>query len=324
MHPLFTLMRKTGLALAIAGTAFAAHAAYPEKPIKMVVAYPAGGSTDVIARALAVKLGERLGQPVVVENRGGASGMIGSEYVAQQPADGYTLMFTAADTHSINPHVYAKMRYDAKADFTPVGRVGYLTMALIVHPSKPGTLAQYTEAAKAKPRGFTYASWGTGSSSQVAMEMFGGMAKVQQVHVPFQGAAPAITAVIGGQVDAMMVPLTLAEPNHRAGKVKLLGVAAPQRVPFAKDLPTFAEQGLPLDGRLWLGVLGPDGMPAEVVKTLNREINAALKDPGLQETMRKNGLEVAPSEDAQAFAKYLDAEYARWGKTIREANIRVD
>lgn len=315
--------RNRVIGLAFASAALAAQAAYPDKPIRMVVPYPAGGSTDVIARALAAALTDRLKQPVVVENRGGASGMIGSEYVASQPADGYTLVFTAADTHSINPHVYAKMRYDAKKDFTPVGIVGYLTMALIVNPAKPGTVAQYTEAAKAKPGGFTYASWGLGSSSQVAMEMFDSAAGIRQVHVPFQGAAPAITAVMGGQVDAMMVPLTLAEPNHRAGKVRLLGVAAPKRVPWATDLPTLAEQGVPLDGRLWLGVLGPAKMPAEVVTVLNRGIDAALKSPAVQETMLKNGLQVE-SGSAADFTNVLASEYERWGQTIRAAKIRVD
>lgn len=190
-----SFLRKSACGLLVAAAAVAAQAAYPDKPIRTVVPYPAGGSTDVIARALASALGTRLNQPVIVDNRGGASGMIGSEYVAKQPADGYTLVFTAADTHSINPHVYGKMHYDAKKDFTPVGLVGYLTMALITNPKQPATLAQYVQAAKAKPKSFTYASWGIGSSSQVAMEMFDGAASIEQVHVPFQGAAPAITAV---------------------------------------------------------------------------------------------------------------------------------
>ena len=318
--PAFT--RRAAIVL-MAGAAFAAHAAYPDKPIRMIVPYPAGGSTDVIARALAAGLGEQLKQAVVVENRGGASGMIGSEYVAAQPADGYTLVFTAADTHSINPHVYAKMRYDAKRDFTPVGVAGFLTMAMIVNPGKPATLQQYIQAAKAKPASMTYASWGTGSSAHVAMEMFNNTAGIQQVHVPYQGAAPAITALIGGQVDAMMVPLTLAEPNHRAGKVRLLGVASPKRVPWATDLPTLAEQGAPLDARLWLGVLGPAKMPADVVEKLNQGINAALSTPALQETMVKNGL-IVGSGSAADFTRLLDAEYDRWGKTIRDAKIRVD
>lgn len=315
--------RRAFLGLIVAFATCTAHAAWPDKPVKMVVAYPAGGSTDVVARALAARLQERLKQPVVIENRPGASGMIGSEFVARAPADGYTMLFTAADTHSINPHVYAKMRYDAKRDFVPVGMVGYLTMAMIVHPSKPATVAQYIDAAKASPGAFTFASWGLGSSSQVAMEMFSGATKVRQVHVPFQGAAPAITAVIGGQVDAMMVPLTLAEPNHRAGKVRLLGVAAPKRMPWANDLPTLAEQGVPLDGRLWLGVLAPRGTPVEVVTAMNAAINASLTEAVLQETMLKNGLEIS-SGTPQSFSTYLEGEFERWGKTIRDANIKID
>jgi len=298
--------------------------AFPDKPIRMVVAYPAGGSTDVIARALAAKLGERLKQPVIVDNRPGASGMIGSEFVANAAPDGYTLMFTAADTHSINPHVYGKIRYDAKAQFAPVGLVGYLTMALIVNPGKPSqSLAQYVDAVKAKPGSFSYASWGTGSSSHVAMEMFRSAANLNLIHVPYQGAAPAITAVIAGQVDSMMVPLTLAEPNHRAGKVKLLGVAAPSRITWAADLPTLAEQGAPLDGRLWLGVLAPAKVPANVIALLNREINAALGDPTIKEVMLKNGLDAATGTAAE-FGSLLDREFDRWGTTIRGAKIRVD
>lgn len=307
----------------IALFALGAHAAFPEKPIRMVVPYPPGGSTDVVARALAAAMTEKLKQTVVVDNRAGASGMIGSEFVAGQAADGYTVVFTAADTHSINPHVYAKMRYDAKRDFTPVGIVGYLTMALIVHPSQPASLSQYVQAAKAKPKGINYASWGIGSSSQVAMEMFNGAAGVQTTHVPFQGAAPAITALMGGQVDAMMVPLTLAEPNHRAGKVRLLGVGAPQRVAWATDLPTLAEQGVPLDGRLWLGVLGPAKLPADIAAALNKAMNESLSDPRVQETMRKNGLDVVTGSP-QDFARTLDTEFDRWGKTIRDSKIQVD
>jgi len=307
----------------LAMVALGAQAAYPDKPIRMVVPYPAGGSTDVIARALAAAMSDKLKQSVMVDNRGGASGMIGSEFVAGQAPDGYTVVFTAADTHSINPHVYTKMRYDAKRDFTPVGIAGYLTMALIVNPNQPAQLAQYVQAAKAKPRSLNYASWGLGSSSQVAMEMFNGAAGIQTTHVPFQGAAPAITALMGGQVDAMMVPLTLAEPNHRAGKVRLLGVGAPQRVPWASDLPTLAEQGVPLDGRLWLGVLGPARMPAEVASAFNKAMNESLNDPKVQETLRKNGLDVVTGSP-QDFARTLDVEFERWGKTIRDSKIRID
>ena len=301
-------------------------AAYPEKPIRLVVAYPAGGTTDVIARLLAAKLSERLKQSVVVENKPGASGMIGSEFVSMAPADGYTIMFTAADTHSLNPHVYTKIRYDAKKDFSPVGLVGFVTMALIVSPSRSiQDVPQFLNAVKSKPGTFSFASWGAGSSSQVAMEMFkvaaGG--NMNMIHVPFQGAAPAITAVMGGQVDSVMVPMTLAEPNHRAGKVKLVGVASPKRLSWASDLPTLAEQGVPLDGRLWLGVVAPAKVPADIVTLLNREINAVMADPSVKEIMIKNGLDPAFGT-VQEYTTFLDVEYERWGKVIRGANIRLD
>jgi tripartite-type tricarboxylate transporter receptor subunit TctC len=318
------VLRAAACGALTAATASAAYASFPDQPVKLVVPYPPGGSTDVIARVVAGKLSERLKQSVVVENRAGASGMIGSEYVGRAAPNGYTLVFTAADTHSINPHVYAKMRYDAKKDFVPVGLVGYLTMALIVHPAKaPGNLAQFVDMIKAKPGTISYASWGIGSSSQVAMEMFRGIGKLDMLHVPFQGAAPAITAVIAGHVDSMMVPMTLAEPNHRSGKVKLLGVAAPNRMPWATDLPTLAEQGMAVDGRLWLGILAPAKTPADVIAVLNRELNAALSDPAVKETMLKNGLEGATGS-AQDFGKLLDSQYDRWGASIRAANIRLN
>jgi len=206
------------LGLAFAATTLSVRAAdYPDHPIKMVVAYPAGGATDVMARAIAQRLGDRLKQPVVIDNRPGASGQIGTDVVAKSAPDGYTLIFTAADTHSINPHVYPKIAYDARRDFTPVAQVGYLPLALIVNPSVKATnVKEFIALAKAQPGKLTYASFGVGSSSQVAMEMLKAETKIDLLHVPFQGAAPAVTAIIGGQVDAMMVPLTLAAPKPGA------------------------------------------------------------------------------------------------------------
>ncbi|MDB5851372.1 MAG: hypothetical protein JWP29_5124 [Rhodoferax sp.] len=301
-----------------------AMAEFPDHPIRMVVAYPPGGATDVMARAVAARLGERLKQPVIVENKPGASGMIGTEYVGKSVADGYTLIFTAADTHSMNPHVYPKITYDARRDFTPVAQVGYLPLALIINPQVPAkNVAEFVALLKQQPGKFTYASFGVGSSSQVAMEMFKGEAQVNLLHVPFQGAAPAVAAIMGGQVDAMMVPLTLAEPNHRAGKVRLLGVAAATRFAGAPDSPTFAEQGMALNSAPWVGILSPSRVPPETVEKLNREVNAALEDPQIRETLQKNGLQPFTSSQA-AFKALLDVEYERWGKTIRDANIRVD
>ena len=325
MFKLWKLMRVAALALMAALVAAPVQAnGYPDRPIKLIVTYPPGGSTDVIARAVATRLGERLKQPVVIDNRPGASGMIGSEAAAKAPGDGYTLIMAVADTHSINPHVYSNIRYDARKDFTPVGLVGYVSYALIVSPAiKATTVPEFAALARQQPGKLTYASWGIGSSSQVSMEMFKADAKVDVLHVPFQGAAPAISAVMGGQVDALMVPLTLAEPNHKAGKVRLLAVAAPKRFIGSPDTPTFAEQGMPLTAGVWLGVLGPANLPADVVTVLNRELNAVLNDAQVRETLIRNGLEPMP-DTPQAFKAFLDAEYDKWGKTIRGAAIRAE
>lgn len=308
--------------LALPCTGIAAE--YPERPIKMVVAYPPGGATDVMARAVALRLGERLNQPVVIDNRPGASGQIGSDVVAKSPSDGYTLIFTAADTHSINPHVYPKIAYDARRDFTPVAQVGYLPMALIINPSvKAANLKEFVDLAKSQPGKYTFASYGAGSSSHVAFEMLKGETKIDLLHVPFQGAAPALAALIGGQVDAFMVPLTLALPNHQAGKVRLLGVAAPVRFEGAPDAPTFTEQGVPLVSAPWIGILGPARVPQDVVDKLNRELNAVLENPQVRETLLKNGLARLTSTQPQ-FKSFLDVEFERWGKTIREAKISLE
>jgi len=311
-------------AMALAVPFGPALAQYPDKPIRMVVAYPPGGATDVMARAVALRLGDRLKQTVVVDNRPGASGQIGSDFVAKSAADGYTLIFTAADTHSINPHVYPKIAYDARRDFVPVAQVGYLPIALIVNPAvKANSVKEFVALAKSQPGKLTFASFGVGSSSQVAMEMLKAETGIDLLHVPFQGAAPAVQAVIGGQVDAMMVPLTLALPNHQAGKARLLGVAARVRFPGAPDAPTFAEQGVPLDSAPWVGVLAPAKTPPDIVDRLNRELNAALQDKEMRDTLQKNGLMPETKTQAQ-FKTFLDTEYDRWGKVIRGANIRAD
>ncbi|MDO9403996.1 MAG: tripartite tricarboxylate transporter substrate binding protein [Polaromonas sp.] len=311
-------------ALALASFSSLATAAYPDRPIKMVVAYPPGGSTDVIARVLAQRLGDRLGQPVVVENRAGAAGMIGTDYVAKSAADGYTIQFTAADTHSMNPHVYPKITYDSRKDFMPIGQVGALPIALIVNPSvQARNVSEFLALARKNPGKMTYASFGVGSSSQVAMEMLKVETKIDLLHVPFQGAAPAIAAIMGGQVDAMMVPLTLALPNDAAGKVRLLGVATPKRYAGAPNAPTFAEQGVRLDSAPWVGILAPARIPQDVADRLNREISAVLQDASVRETLMKNGVDPATSSQA-AFKSLLDLEYDRWGATIKAAQIKVD
>jgi tripartite-type tricarboxylate transporter receptor subunit TctC len=323
------IRRKTVMLAVLLGIASAlaplhAVADYPDKPVRLIVAYPAGGATDVIARAVAARLRDRLKQAVVVENRPGASGMIGTEAVAKAAPDGYTLVFAASDTHSINPHVYPTIRYDARRDFVPVALVGWLPFGLIVSPSLQATsVAQFIAQAKQNPGKVTFASWGVGSSGHVAMEMLRGESSVNLLHVPFQGAAPALTAVMGGQVDAMLVPMVLAESNHRSGKVRLLGVASPRRFAGVPDVPTFSEQGTPLLIRTFLGIMAPAKVAPETVARLNREANTVLEDPQLRELLIKNGVEAATATP-QEFQSLLDSEYARWGKTVREGHITAE
>ncbi|WP_160355171.1 Bug family tripartite tricarboxylate transporter substrate binding protein [Bordetella sp. 02P26C-1] len=300
------------------------HAAYPDRPIKIVVPYNAGGGTDVLSRAVAKGVGEVLHQSVVVENRPGASGMIGAEAVARSPADGYTLVSTAADTHTINPHVYPKISYDGRKDFTPVAQVGYLPYAIVVSPQLGiNTIDEYVALAKQKPGKLTYASWGVGSSSQVAMEMLNVGQSLDVLHVPFTGAAPAMTAVMGGQVDALFVPLSLAKPAADAGKVKLLGLAAPKRFAGAPDVPTLTEQGIDVVAAPWIGILAPAGSPPAAVAKLSDAVAQAIKSDDVIRALTVGGLEIN-YRNAQDFAKFLVDDYALWGNTVKAANIKVE
>ena len=307
----------------------AAQATYPDKPIKMIVAWAPGGGTDAVARIVARHLSERLKQPVTIENRAGASGQVGSEYVARAAPDGYTLQYTVADSHAINPHVFAKVRYDALKEFTPVAMTGSMPNALVVSTKVPANnLAEFIKLAKDKPGALSFSSWGMGSGGHIRMQSFTDFTKLSLLHVPFQGSGPGFTAVLAGQVDSMMVPLGLAETNYKAGKVKILAVDTPQRYASVPEIPTFNEQGIPLSFSFWQGVLAPAKVPDNVVNVLNREINALIVDPAVREELLKvgmvagtpgqSGVGVAPAE----VRKYFDAEYVRWGKTIRDGNIK--
>ena len=302
-----------------------AFAKYPDKPIRMLVAYPTGGATDIVARAVALNLGQRLGQPIIVENRPGAGGRIGTAEAARAMPDGYTLIFAAAANHSTDPHLYENMKYDARGGFEPVGLVGYLPVALIVTPKIPvKTVAEFITLAKQRPGNETFASFGVGSLGRLAMELLELKTNIKLLNVPFQGAAPAITAIMGGQVDAMMVPLTLAKSEHKAGMVRMLGVATPERFSETPDIPTFIEQGIDLTIRPWLGILGPANMPKDIVAKLNGDLNAVLKDPKFQETLRRNDVQIAAPSTPLEFGLFLNTEFEQWGKIIREAGLKVE
>jgi len=303
---------------------------YPDKPIRMIVAWPPGGGTDNVARVVAKLLSEEIKHPVVIENKSGASGQVGTEYVARAEPDGYTLQYTVADSHSINPHVFKDVRYDALHDFIPVAVVGGMPNALAVNPNVPAkTVAEFIKIAKANPGKYSYSSWGIGSGGQIRMESFESYAGIQLLHVPFQGSGPGFTAVLAGQVDAMMVPLGMAAAHHKAGKVRILAVDTHDRDPGVPDVPTFREQGIPLSFTFWQGVLAPAHTPQPIINYLNREINATLATPHAKEALSKVGL-VLGTPGVNGFGgspedvrKYFDSEYVRWGKVIRDAKIAV-
>jgi tripartite-type tricarboxylate transporter receptor subunit TctC len=322
-HPFVRLLSAAGIACAALSCATAG-AQYPDKPIRLIVPWPAGGGSDVVARIVAQPMGERLKQAIVVDNRPGANGSIGTTVVAKAAPDGYTLIWVTADTHAIIPHVYPKLGYDARKDFASVGIAGYFPYALVVNPAFPATsIAEFTAQAKARPGKVTFASWGIGGSSHVAMEMYMQQARIQALHVPFQGAAPAIQAVMGGQVDAMIVPMSVADGNAKAGKIRLLGLASPTRFSGAPDLKTMAEQGIPVNAGTWVGIMAPAGTPPEVLATLNRALNATIESPATREALLK--LNVDPSVmTVPQFKAFVDSEYDRWGKTISEAKIKLE
>ena len=300
------------------------HAAdFPTKPVKVIVSFPPAGLTDVVARLISARLSERLKQPVVVENKPGAGGVIGTEFTAKAPGDGYTMTFTA-NNHVIQPHLSKNMRYDVRKDFTPIAMIGNLPSALIVKSALQVTsVAQLLAYARANPGKLSYGSWGMGTSAHVRTEMFKAENKIDLLHVPFQGAAPALTGVMGGQVDLMIIPLSLVENLHKDGRIRIIGVTTEKRSPLAPEVPTLKEQNIVLNGASWQGFIGPANMPADVVALLNREISATVEEPSIRALLTKNGIEVLTNSQPE-FKAYLDSEYDYWAQAIRTAKIVIE
>lgn len=323
IHFRFTALAAAFLLAAPFVCAPAAAADYPTKPVRMIVTFPPGGGMDTMARLISGPLGDRLRQPVVVDNRPGASGLIGAEAAAKAAPDGYTLLMGSADTHAINPAVFTNMRYDAIKDFAPVALLGDLPMTLVVNPSvQANTIEEFLRIVKERPGKLTYSSWGIGSGSQIAMETILQPGHLQMLHVPFPGSAPAIAAVMGGQVDAMMVTLPTSEPNHASGRVRILGVT-PIRRPAGS--PDFSRAGMPADLGIWVGVFAPARTDPAIVALLNRDIKALMDDPAVRASFAKTGLEVVSTIAPPAeFARFVAESNASWGKTVREANIKVE
>lgn len=311
--------------LAMAAPVFVQAQAFPTKPIKFVVPFSPGGAADVLARVVGQHVSESLGQPVVVENRTGAGGGIAAELVARSAPDGYTLFVGSTGPLAINKSLYSKLAYDPANDFAPVSLAVLVQNVLVVGPNvKENTVQEIISRARSKAGGMTYASSGNGTSLHLAGELFKTMAKVDIVHVPYKGGAPAITDLMGGQVDMMFAVLPDAMPHIKAGKIRAIAVAGTGRSKSLPDVPTVAETGVPgFEASAWYGFVAPAKTPPDVIQKLNAAINAALAKPEVQERLAPLGFDVVASTPQQ-FAAKIESEIAKWGAVVQASGARVD
>lgn len=314
-----------GAALACAASPHALAQSYPTKPVRMIVPFAAGGGTDIVARTVGVKLGESLGQTVLVDNRAGAAGAIGTELAAKSPADGYTLLMGSSGPIAINPALQAKLPYDPLRDFTPVALITTMPFLTVVHPSLPvRSVKELIALARARPGQLNYGSPGSGSSTHLATELFKAMARVDIVHVPYKGVAPAATDLVSGQVQMLTGDLNTLMPHVRSGKMRPLAVTGASRSALLPDMPTIAEAGVPgYEASGWFGILAPAGTPREIVRRLNGEIGKALQSDDLRKRLSGLGGEVAGGTP-EAFGQHLRREIEKWGKLIRAIGLRPD
>ncbi|MDB5811214.1 MAG: hypothetical protein JWN94_3336 [Betaproteobacteria bacterium] len=297
---------------------------YPERPIRIVIPYPPGGGTDIVIRAVNARLAERLGQPVVVDNRGGATGTIGSEAVAHAAPDGYTLLAHTNAGITILPHLNKKLPYDPIKDFAPITLAASSPYVLVVHPKLPvATVAQFIALAKAKPGELNYASSGNGASTHLAGLLFCQMAGVKMVHIPYKGSGPATTDLIAGQVQSRFSSIPPVLPHIRTGRLRGIAVTGAKRFNLLPDLPTVADTlpGFEVDS--WYGVFAPVGTPAAIIKKLNAEFAAALNSADVKALLATDGSEVVASSP-ERFGAIIRAEYARWAPVVKESGAKID
>ena len=320
------LLPLIGAALALATSlASAQPATYPTQPVKWIVPYVAGGGTDNLARSLAEAMQPSLGQPLIIDNRPGASTNIGVSVMMQARPDGYTIMQAENAALLFNEHMFAKLPYKPASDFTYIGTIGRFPVALVVNPAFPAkTVTEFVSYVKAHPDSVSYASPGNGSPHHMAMELFKQKAGLNIQHVPYKGAAPAMTDVMGGQVPTMMLDLASGLPAIKAGKVRVLAIALPQRAAALPDVPTFAELGFQdMNAYAFHGLIGPAGMPPEAVARLNAELKKAMQAPKVTKLFADFGFEPLPGTP-QDFYKLSRAESERWGKIIKTAGVQLD
>jgi tripartite-type tricarboxylate transporter receptor subunit TctC len=315
------------LALSLAGLAglAAAQTAYPVKPIHWISPWAPGGGNDILSRAIANEISRTLGQPVIVENRPGATGVIGTDMVAKSPGDGYVLTLGAPGTHATAPSIYPKLPYDPVRDFTPITLVGTVPNVLVVHPSIPAkTVPELIAYMKAHPGKLNYSSVGSGSMQHLSAELFKRDAGVDMAHVSYKGTSPALVDLVAGHVQVAFESMPTVLPLVRSGAIRAIAVTTPKRSSLMPEVPTLDEAGLKgFDVTVWYGVFGPAGMPADVVDKLNRAIVAALKSPELVQRLRELGADVSGGSPAE-LGSYLRQETAKWSKFIKESNIKAD
>ncbi|MDQ8015490.1 MAG: tripartite tricarboxylate transporter substrate binding protein [Bordetella sp.] len=300
-------------------------AAYPKRTISLVVPFAAGGPTDAMARVLALKLGDRLGQQVIVDNRGGAGGSIAAEWVARSPGDGYTLFFGTTGTLAINPSLYAKLRYDPVKDFAPVSLMATTMNVLVTNPQLPvKTLGDLVALAKTKPGELSYGSAGNGSSNHLSGELFATSAGIRLNHVPYKGSAPALVDLLGGRISMMFDTIAQQTQNIAAAKVTALAVTGPTRSPLLPQIPTAQEAGLKgFDVTIWYGVLAPHGTPGPVVERLQREIAAVMASDEMKQRMQADGAE-AKSTTAAEFATLIKNDIAKWAPVVKNSGASLN
>jgi tripartite-type tricarboxylate transporter receptor subunit TctC len=316
-----------GGVVAAALTVSSAEAAgdFPTKPIRLIVPYPPGGSADLIARLVAEQLSVNTGQSVVVENKGGASGSIGSEYVAHARPDGYTILMATSDTLAINPAVFAHLPYDPQKDFAPVSLLAVQPFVLAVGPSVPAKdLAAFVQAAKDKPGTISFASNGAGGVQHLAMELLASSAGFKALHVPYNGAAPALSDVMGSHVDAIFISLQGAGGSIKAGQLRALAISSPTRLAIAPDIPTFAELGYPtFQVQQWYALMAPRATPPGVMATLNRLVAAAMRAPALADKLNAVGTEPVGGTQ-EALQTFIAHDAAQWAAVAKANNIKID
>ena len=310
------------IALGVAESSFAQ--VYPSRPVRFIAPFAAGGGSDLIARKLAQKLTEALGQPVVVDNRTGGSGVIGTEIVAKSPPDGLTIMMTTP-TFAVNPSLMAELPYDNIRDFAPISLIATAPHLLAVHPSLPAkSVKDVVAISKARPEELTFSSGSTGGSSHLAGELFNSMARIKMTHVPYRGGGQAVLAIVTGEVSLGFVDLVSMLPHVKTGRVRAIALTSLKRSPTLPDLPTIAESGYPgFQSGIWYGVVAPARTPPEIIARLNAELVKIVRTPDFLASLKTEGAEVVASTPAY-FGDHIKQETARWAKVIKEANISVN